>query len=149
MKTTPIEKIYEAWTAVADPGRLDITPGSTRDEGSARVTSSDGSKHYDITWRDSGSIFTSTDAATRWQGYAGYPVVAVLMALGRIPLSREMAGRFAGINWTELNKAHRRDYAAAVAAVEQQRGIDPAEAAAAAREAHDALCALNLTLKRK
>lgn len=149
MKTTPIEKIYEAWTAVADPGRLVITPGSTPDEGSATVASSDGSKHYSITWRDGGSIFTSTDAATRWQGYAGYPVVAVLMTLGRITLCMEMARRFAGINWTELNKAHKRDYAAAVAAVERQRGIDPGAAEAAAAEAYEALCSLNLTLKRK
>ena len=149
MKETPIEKIYEAWTAVADGNRLTIAPDSTPETGNATLASSDGKKSYKISWRDGGRTFVSSDPATFWQGYAGYPVVTVLMALGAIPYDEPMARQFAGINWTELNARHKRDYAAALAEVEKERGIDPVKASKAAEEVMAALKQLGLTLKRK
>lgn len=146
--TTPIEKIYEAWTAVTD-ARVEIQPGSDLDSGRAYVTSSDGAKRYTVTWRDKGKIYTSSDSATLWRRYPGYPVVAVLMVQQRLPFAEKMASLFSDINWTVLNKTHKRNYAAAVADVESQRGIDPAEAHKEASEALMALNNLGITIKRK
>ena len=117
-KLPPPEKAAEAYSAIAD-GRVTLFAAEER----AEVISSDGEKKYAVAWR--GNVYTSTDNATRWQGYAGYPVLAVLMLQGRLPLDREVAALFSGINWTELNRKHRRDYAAALDAVVRARTWTP------------------------
>lgn len=66
----------------------------------------------------------------------------------RLPVP-ECAREFAGINWTELNARHRRDYGAALVRVEQERNIDPIPASQAASDCLADLAALSLTLKRK
>ena len=138
-KLPPLEKIYEAYSAIAD-GRVALG------ESAARVRSSDCAKEYTVTWN--GNIYTSTDSATYWQGYAGYPVLAVLMLQGRLPLDRELAGRFAGIDWHALNAKHKRDYAAAAAAAMQVKNIPGDAAGVEARRVLVALEALPLTFKR-
>lgn len=107
-KLPPIEKIYEAYSAIADD-RIILHADH------AIVLSSDRSKEYTVTW--DGSIYTSNDNATYWQGYAGYPVIAVWMKQGKLPLDMSIATHFTGINWTELNKKYKRDYAKAAQAV--------------------------------
>ena len=72
-KLPPIEKIYEAYSAIAD-NRIALH------ENYAAVLSSDKSKEYTVGWN--GNVYTSDDNATYWQGYAGYPVIAVLMEAG-------------------------------------------------------------------
>ena len=138
-KLPPLEKIYEAYSAIAD-GRVAL------EESAARVHSSDGTKEYVVTW--DGDVYTSTDSATYWQGYAGYPVLAVLMLQGRLPLDRELAGRFAGIDWHALNAKHKRNYAAAAAEAMQAKDIPADAAGVEARRVLAALDALPLTLKR-
>ena len=71
-KLPPIEKVYEAWSAVAD-GRVALHP----DERRAAIASSNGAKTYTVAWNENGSTYSSNDNATYWQGYAGYPVIAV------------------------------------------------------------------------
>lgn len=142
-KLPPLEKVYEAWSAVAD-GRVALHP----DERRATVTSSNGAKEYTVSWSEDGAAYSSNDNATYWQGYAGYPVIAVLMERGALPLDRAVADGFAGVNWTELNAAHKRDYAAAVAHVVEARGLDEARVQEAAQAVHDALRALDLAMKR-
>ena len=66
-KLPPVEKVYEAWTALVDD-RYDLSPEALI------VRSSDGSKEYRVTWDDEGR-YRSNDNATFWQGYAGYPVI--------------------------------------------------------------------------
>lgn len=107
-KLPPIEKIYEAYSAIAD-NRITLQA----DHGA--VFSSDRSKEYTVAW--DGNTYTSDDNATYWQGYAGYPVIAVLMKQEKLPLDMRIASHFAGINWTELNARYKRDYAKAAAAV--------------------------------
>ena len=142
-KLPPIAKVYEAWSAVAD-GRVKLHP----DERRATVTSSNGEKEYTVSWDEDGAAYSSNDNATYWQGYAGYPVIAVLMAQGRLPFDNDMAEGFAHVDWTELNERHKRDYAAAVREVVDERGLDAAQADAAAHEVLDALAALDVTVKR-
>lgn len=107
-KLPPIEKIYEAYSAIADD-RIILHADH------AIVLSSDRSKAYTVAW--DGSTYTSNDNATYWQGYAGYPVIGVLMKQGNLPLDMSIASHFIGINWTELNKTFKRDYAKAAQAV--------------------------------
>lgn len=138
-KLPPIEKIYEAYSVIAD-GRVSL------DGQEARVRSSDGAKEYSVAW--DGDVYASSDSATYWQGYAGYPVLAVLMLQGRLPLNRELAARFAEIDWHALNVKHKRDYAAAAREAMEQKGIPAEEAGAEAQRVWDMLAALPLTLKR-
>ncbi|MFR1168203.1 MAG: hypothetical protein ACLSDQ_11855, partial [Adlercreutzia equolifaciens] len=97
-KLPPVEKVYEAWTALVDD-RYDLSPEALI------VRSSDGSKEYRVTWDDEGR-YRSNDNATFWQGYAGYPVIMALMLQGRVPFNGEVAAWFGGIPWKALNDAH-------------------------------------------
>ena len=142
-KLPPIAKVYEAWSAVAD-GRVKLHP----DERRATVTSSNGEKEYTVSWDEDGAAYSSNDNATYWQGYAGYPVIAVLMEQGELPLDRAAAEAFAHVDWTYLNERFKRDYAAAVAHVVAARGLDADRVEAAAQTAYDALAALDLAVKR-
>ncbi|MBQ7993500.1 MAG: hypothetical protein IJ252_10785 [Solobacterium sp.] len=139
MKMPPKEKILEAYSAIADK-RIEMH------ENSAEVHSSDASKTYLVEW--DGDTFASSDPATYWQSYPGYPVLAVLLKQGRLPLDEELIQPMAGIPWKKLNDAHKRDYAAA--AEEAMKDIENKEAVLKlAEEGNRALETLNLTLKRK
>lgn len=142
-KLPPLAKVFEAWSALAD-GRVALDAEERR----ASVASSNGEKSYTVTWSEDGAVYASNDNATYWQGYAGYPVIAVLMAQERLPFDRGTAEEFAHVDWAALNERHRRDYAAAVREVVAERGLDAAQAEAAAHEALDALASLDVTVKR-
>ena len=144
-KLPPIEKIYEAWTALADH-RVDIK-FENPEEGYADVSSSDGQKAYVVKF--SGNKYSSDDNATYWRGYAGYPVIAVMMLQGKLPFDEEEAAKWSGINWTRLNKEHRNNYGAVVAEVCAQRGIDATRASEAAQRVMDVLATLPAEIKRK
>lgn len=140
IKLPPTEKIYEAYSAIADSR---VTLG----ENEAHVRSSDAAKEYIVTW--DGDIYTSTDNATYWQGYAGYPVLAVLLLQGRLPLDRALADQFSGIDWHTLNERHKRDYAAAAHVVMEQNGISAEAAQAEARRVLITLGELPVVLRRR
>lgn len=139
-KMPPIEKVYEAWTALAD-NRVDMH------DNYATVTSSDGSKEYTV--RFAGHQYSSDDNATFWQGYPGYPVIAVLMLQGKLPYDKNEADLWKNINWTELNKKYRNNYAEAVAEVAKERGINLETSKQDSRSVIEALSLLSLEIKRK
>ena len=93
-----MQKVHEAFGAIAD-GRVRF------DSDRAEVISSDRKKLYTVTWE--GNLYTSNDNGSYWQGYAGYPMIAVFMLQGRLPLDRHIAGYFKGINWPELNARYK------------------------------------------
>jgi len=141
-KLPPIEKVYEAYSAIAD-GRI------TMHENHAIVSSSDRSKEYTVTW--DGDAYASDDNATYWQGYPGYPVLAVLMLQGRVPLDTETAALFRGINWKQLNAKFKRDYAKAAAAAMENIDCGPGEKekiAAEVRGVYEAIALLDIQVKR-
>jgi len=110
-KLPPIEKVYEAFSVLAD-SRYEILS-----EGKAKVTSSAGDKHYSVSWtidNEQNIIINSNDNASRWQGYTGYPIIAILMILNRIKYDKEIIGHFKSINWNDLNKKHKNNYARVV-----------------------------------
>lgn len=97
-KLPPIEKIYEAYSALAD-NRIKIS------EDFADVLSSDSAKSYKVMWKD--NTYSSTDNATYWQGYAGYPVIGVLILQSKLTVDSTIFEHFSGINWNSLNKKHK------------------------------------------
>ena len=132
-KLPPIQKIYEAYSALADD-RFDLKPEE------ATVTSSDGSRTYTVRWQD--GVYRSTDNATYWQGYAGYPVIVVLLLQGLLPYDAEVAGWFKGIPWKALNDAHKRDYGAALEEAFQMAGLTEEQTARAEAKAAEDMAAL-------
>jgi hypothetical protein len=122
-KLPPRAKVYEAFTAVAD-GRVRLT-GS----GTATVVSSGGDKTYDVEWSEDGRSIGANDNASYWQGYLGYPILAVLLARGALHAEEDAIAALDAVPWHELNKQFKRDYDAAVASVLgelEARGGDPA-----------------------
>ena len=104
-KLPPVEKIYEAYSAISDKRVV-------MEENSAKVFSSDKSKEYTVTWND--DIYSSNDNASYWQGYAGYPMIAVLMLQNRISSDSSVTEFFKNINWKELNAKYKCKYSKAV-----------------------------------
>lgn len=105
MKMPPKAKIYEAFSAIAD-NRIAIK------ENEATVKSSDLKKEYQIKWQD--NKISSTDNATFWQGYPGYPVIAIWLETGIIDYNKDITNGFKNINWHELNNKYKRNYDKAV-----------------------------------
>ncbi len=142
-KLPPRQKVYEAWSALAD-GRVEMG------EQEASVTSSNGEKRYTVTW--DGDVYASNDSASYWQGYAGYPVLAAMMKEGRLPYDRELAEKLSGIDWNSLNKKHKRNYEAAAEEAFDAAGFTPEEKARAQADAEgilETLSQLPLQIKRK
>jgi len=74
-----------------------------------------------------GREISSNDNASYWQGYLGYPAIAVLLARGTLRASAEPTRALAGIPWKELNRRFKNDYertAAEVARIVTERGGD-------------------------
>ena len=140
-KLPPIEKIYEAYSALAD-GRVTIS----EDAGEAHIASSDGAKNYTVRWE--GSHYTSNDSATYWAGYPGYPVLAVWMKQGILPVNEAIAMQFKDVNWNALNKEYKRNYAKAAEAVMNERQMDAAAVRADAEQVYAKLKTLDLTVGR-
>lgn len=103
-----IEKVYEAISAVLDE-RVEI-----RGEHSASVTSSSRDKAYTVDWSADDQRITSNDNATHFQGYMGYPIIAVLIQRGAIDLNREAVEGLKDIHWKAINKKYKNDYGKAV-----------------------------------
>lgn len=110
-KMPPLAKVYEALSAVVD-NRVTLI-GSDR----AAVVSSSLDKSYTVEWSSDGKEITSNDNASYWQGYIGYPIIAVFLSTGKIAYDKEAASSLAGIPWKQLNKQHKGNYDKAVAAV--------------------------------
>lgn len=107
-KMPPRAKVYEALSAIADE-RVEL-----KAERTAEVGSSSGDKKYMIEWSEDLRTITSNDNASFYQGYIGYPIIAVLLKLNRIPYRPKVATRLAGIPWKKLNTKHKRDYDQAI-----------------------------------
>ncbi len=110
----PKAKVYEALSAVADQ-RVAITGPLT-----AQVQSSTRDRTYDVKWSEDLHDITSNDNASYWQGYMGYPIIAVLMKLGKLSFNPDVARQLAGVPWKVINHKFKRDYEKAVSYVLDQ-----------------------------
>jgi hypothetical protein len=118
-KMPPLVKVYEALSAIAD-GRVRLL-----DEVRAEVVSSEGDKTYRV--EIAGKEISANDNASYWQGYLGYPAIAVMILRGVISAPAQPA--LAEIPWKEINRRYRNDYPRTIAEVEEilrDREADPA-----------------------
>jgi hypothetical protein len=135
-KMPPIAKVYEALGAIGDD-RVHID-----DARRAHVTSSDATRTYDVESSVDGAEISSNDNASFWQGYLGYPAIAVMIARGLINADQTAVKALAGVPWKELNTRHRNDYDRTLEAVMQRasaNGYDSAAIRAAAEAVLDAV----------
>ena len=113
-KLPPKEKIYEAFSVLADQRYI------MESDARAIVISSGGEKKYKVEWTEDNSdpgqavSIISNDNASFWQGYTGYPIIAILMLNNRISFDKEVLVHFRGINWNTLNRQFKNNYAEAV-----------------------------------
>jgi hypothetical protein len=141
-KMPPIDKIYEAYSAIAD-NRIVIGNDS------AQVTSSNHAKEYTVAWKD--GIYTSNDNASYWGGYAGYPIIAVLMLQDKLKLDHSVAEHFKGINWTVLNSKYKANYTKAVVEIMdglKSDGIDCDAIITDVNEVYKQIESLDITCRR-
>jgi hypothetical protein len=139
----PVIKVYEAMGAIGD-GRVRAADKTTAPL-VWDVVSSDGTKTYRVEISADGGEISSNDNASYWQGYLGYPAIAVLLERGTLRTSAEATRALAGIPWKELNRRFKNDYArtvAEVARVVAERGGDFNAVRAEAASILDALAAL-------
>jgi len=131
----PLIKVYEAFGAIAD-GRVKLLS-----DGQATVASSDGSKNYTVTVANQAREISSNDNASYWQGYLGYPAIAVLIARGFISVPSERMTPLASIQWKDINR-RLKDYAKAMTEADRQviaSGGDPIAIRAEAEKVIEAL----------
>ena len=107
-KMPPKAKIYEALSAVADKRVTIIGPTS------AQVQSSSHDKIYNVEWSEDIREITSNDNASHWQGYIGYPIIAVLLKIGKLSFNIHIAELLAGVPWKIINNKFKRDYDKAI-----------------------------------
>jgi hypothetical protein len=122
-KMPPLAKIYEAIGAIGD-GRVKII-----DERHAAVSSSDGSKTYAVELSADGHDISSNDNSSYWQGYLGYPAIAVMIARGFYHPRKDVIQALSGVPWKELNRRFRNDYKRTIAEVirrAEEQGYDAA-----------------------
>jgi hypothetical protein len=120
-KMPPLVKIYEAIGALGD-GRIEL-----EDERHASVLSSDRRKKYQVEISADGREISSNDNSSYWQGYLGYPAIAVMLRRGLHPVRPEVISALSGISWNELNRSFRNDYSRTINEVMRRaegRGFD-------------------------
>ena len=140
LKKTPIAKIYEAYSCLADE-RIKL------EENKAMVTSSNGAKTYEVKW--SGNNYSSNDNASFWQGYPGYPVIAVLMLKNSLPYDKDIIKYFKNINWHELNNKYKRDYDKVVEEVLANISYSTEKIKESTSKTYDYLINMDINIKRK
>lgn len=147
-KLPPVEKVVEAWSALAS-GRVEIDGSPDAPAGTAKVVSSSGEKTYSLAWER--NVYESDDGAAWWQGYPGYPILALLMARGKLPYEPRLAEYFTGINWNAANSRAKRNYAEALRSVIDSLRLSPhivAEIESEADKTMEALKSLDIIVRR-
>lgn len=141
MKMPPFQKVFEAFSAIADQ-RV------TLQDHEAFVMSSNAKKTYTVKWKD--NTYASNDNATYWQSYPGYPVIAVLLLEGRLTVRNDLIAMCAHIDWNAVNKTYHADYDQALKHV--LRTMEPQECVEElqnyAKAVYETLSSLDITVKR-
>src|SRR3989344_4738244 len=59
-------------------------------------------KFYNVSW-NGGKKIMCNDNSSYYKDYLGYPGIAFLMAVGKIPHDKELANSLKGIPWKDMN----------------------------------------------
>ena len=105
-KIPPKVKVLEALGCIGD-NRIVIDDGNPN---RAIVKSSNLDKEYYVSYYPEKNKVYSTDNASKFRHYIGYPIIAFLMKKGVINFDNKIANALKGIKWNELNKKFKRDY---------------------------------------
>ncbi len=119
----PRIKILEALGTISDK-RIKII-----DSKNAVVKSSDGSREYKVYIDLEKNEAYSTDNGTKYRGYIGYPIIALLMLQKKLPYNEKIAEALKGIPWKKLNEKYKRYYIVEKIVLEKARdkGVNPEE----------------------
>ncbi len=112
-KPAPIIKVYEALGSLGD-GRVKL------DGNTAKVYSSSGNKYYDVAYDPEQHMITANDNGSFWQGYLGYPSVAVLLALRVVEYDPKLAEYLSGFAWKDINQQFKNDFAKTQSFIDEQ-----------------------------
>jgi hypothetical protein len=116
LRLPPRIKVLEALSAIAD--------GRVRREGDHYViVSSDGSRSYTVYVDEGRGLVYSNDNGTVYRGYVGYPIMSVLMMLGKLSFDKELSDGLRGIPWRELNEKYK-NYNAVMEVIRGRVGED-------------------------
>lgn len=119
-KLPPRIKIYEALGCLAD-GRLEEVGSEIR------VYSSSRTKYYTVSFDESTNAIMANDNGSYWALYLGYPSVAYLMKIKKLPFDPVYAETLKGIPWKELNKKHKNNFQKSIIEIDQkieEKGLD-------------------------
>jgi len=119
----PRIKVLEALGSIADGRIREVEPNM------AVVTSSTGERQYLVYVDPEKRVAYSDDNGTKYRGYVGYPIIALLMLKGYLPFDKRIADALAGIPWKRLNERFKR-YAIVEKIVKREaakRGVKPSE----------------------
>lgn len=109
LRMPPHIKYLEAAGALGD-GRVRVT-GRSGGRIEAIVDSSTGERSYRVLVEDAGDgvvYVYSDDNGTRYRGYVGYPIIAVMMLAGLLPRDERVEGALKGIPWKKLNEKYKK-----------------------------------------
>ncbi|MCS7110074.1 MAG: hypothetical protein NZ956_01205 [Candidatus Caldarchaeum sp.] len=123
LRTPPRVKVLEALGAVAGK-RVKIV-----DENNCLVDASEGPRTYKVFVDLSNQMAQSDDNGTVFRDYVGYPIIAFLMASGKISYDEKIANPIASVKWRSLNERYK-SYAKVESVVKNllaKQGIKPEE----------------------
>ncbi len=102
-----ILKIYEALWCIGD-SRLQLVPS---EDGiiSAQVISSDRTKTYTVSYRQSDQSIMSNDNSSYYNDEVGYPSLALLLFLDVLDYQSEYGEALSGISWKSINMENHND----------------------------------------
>jgi len=139
LRLPPRIKVLEAFGAVVD-GRVRLVG-----EGRCEVVSSEGDRVYNVVVE--GGFVYSNDNGTLYRGYVGYPILACLMAEGKLPIDAELGEKLRGVPWRRLNEQYKR-YEEVLQRIYAERGIERERAEAYIDAVLRRLAAMRLRLKK-
>ncbi len=139
LRLPPRIKVLEALGAVVD-GRVQLVG-----EGRCKVVSSEGDRVYNVVVE--GGYVYSNDNGTLYRGYVGYPILACLMAEGKLPTDAELGEKLRGVPWRRLNEQYKR-YGEVLVRVLTERGIERERVEAYIDAVLRRLAAMRLRLKK-
>ena len=112
-KQPPLIKIFEALGTLGDKDRIKpCAPSEKQSEDKLcwRVYSSERNKFYLVKANKDLSALIANDNGSYWQGYLGYPMIAVLLQEGLIKFNRQLADDLRGIPWKKINTRFKNNY---------------------------------------
>ncbi|MFN3803905.1 MAG: hypothetical protein ACK4SY_02495 [Pyrobaculum sp.] len=115
LELPPRVKVLEALSAIVD-NRVHVIA-----DGRCEVVSSEGDRRYHVFIQ--GAEAYSDDNGTVYRGYVGYPIVACLMATGRLPVDIELGERLRGVPWRKLNQQFKK-YEEVIRYIYAERNIE-------------------------